>query len=341
MPALSRRVVFRLLLLLFAVAASLSATPAYSVVPADPFPPKEAPGPSSEGPKTHILHALTVLDAPRYPDNFNHFNYVNPNAPKRGTLRTAEVGTFHNLAPFIIQQTSVQVWLVYEQLFTSPRDDPLSSYPLIAESVEVAEDKSFIIFHLNPMARWQDGLLVTSEDVVFTFNTLRNHDKAIPYFRSAYQDVEAAEAIDPHQVKFRLSSNSKSNLPFLIASMHILPAHYYVKNEFGKATLEPPVGSGPYRVSQVLPGRRIVYERVPDYWARDLPARRGLFNFDHWVVDYYRDTNAKAQAFMAGLSDTVVEYNPMRWRSDRRASGEDGAPGSSSFSPGSKAHLAT
>ena len=180
MPALARRVVFRLLLLLFAVAASLSATPAYSIVPTEPFPPKETPSPSSEGAKTHILHALTVLDAPQYPDNFSHFNYANPDAPKRGTLHAAEVGTFHNLAPFIIQQTSVQIWLVYEQLFTSPRDDPLSSYPLIAESVEVAEDKSFVIFHLNPMARWQDGLLVTSEDVVFTFNTLRNHDKALP-----------------------------------------------------------------------------------------------------------------------------------------------------------------
>ena len=229
-------------------------------------------------------------------------------------LRTAEVGTFHNLAPFILQQSSVQVWLVYEQLFTSPRDDPLSSYPLIAESAEIADDKSFVIFHLNPMARWQDGLLVTSDDVVFTFNTLRNHDKAIPYFRSVYQDVKAVEAIDPHQVKFHLSPESTNNLPFLIASMHVLPAHVYAKNDFGQSSLEPPVGSGPYRVSQVLPGRRIVYQRVADYWARDLPTRRGLHNFDHWIVDYYRDANAKAQAFMAGLSDIVVEFNPMRWR---------------------------
>ena len=156
--------------------------------------------------------------------------------------------------------------------------------------------------------------LVTSEDVVFTFNTLRNHDKAIPYFRSVYRDVKAVEAIDRHQVKFHLSPDSNNNLPFLIASMHILPAHITMRRtNSDKASLELPVGSGPYRVSQVLPGRRIVYERVRDYWARDLPTRRGLYNFDHWVVDYYRDTNAKTQAFMAGLSDIVVEFNPMRW----------------------------
>jgi len=313
MPVLLCRVFFYLLLSLCTVKASLGATPAYSVDLATPPTEKEAPSPKLEGVKTRTLHALTLLDAPHYPDGFKHFNYVEANAPKRGTLRTAEVGTFHNLAPFIIQQSSIQVWLVYEQLFTSPRDDPLSSYPLIAESVEIAQDKSFVIFHLNPMARWQDGLLVTSEDVLFTFNTLRNHQKALPYFRAVYQDVKNVEAIDPHQIKFDLSPESNNNLPFLIASMHVLPAHYYAKNEFGKTTLEPPVGSGPYRVGEVLPGRRIVYERVADYWARDLPTRRGFFNFDHWIVDYYRDINAKTQAFTAGLSDIVVEFNPMRW----------------------------
>ena len=182
MPALLCRVFFYLLLSFCTAEASLGATPAYSVDLADPFAGKEAPSPRLEGVKTRTLHSLTLLDAPRYPDDFKHFNYAELNAPKRGTLRTAEVGTFHNLAPFIIQQSSVQVWLVYEQLFTSPRDDPLSSYPLIAESVEIAQDKSFIIFHLNPMARWQDGLLVTSEDVVFTFNTLRNHHKGCSLF---------------------------------------------------------------------------------------------------------------------------------------------------------------
>src|SRR4051812_35569051 len=315
MPASPYRVFLHLLLLLCAIAASLGPAPAYSIGLADPFPGKETPDPGSAGVRTQTLHALTLLDSPRYPDDFHHFNYAEPDAPKRGTLRTAEVGTFHNLTPFMIQQSSIQVWLVYEQLFTSPRDDPLSSYPLIAESVEIAQDKSFIIFHLNPMARWQDGLLVTSEDVLFTFNTLRNHQKALPFFRAAYQDVKNVEAIDPHQIRFDLSPGSNNNLPFLIASMHVLPAHYYAKRDFGKPSVEPPVGSGPYRVGEVLPGRRIVYERVADYWAQDLPSRRGLFNFDHWIVDYYRDTNAKVQAFMAGLSDIVVEFNPMRWLS--------------------------
>ena len=315
MPALLCRVFFYLLLSFCTVEASLGTTPAYSVDLVDPNTGKEAPNPSLQGVRTHTLRSLTLLDAPRYPDDFKHFNYVEESARKRGTLRTAEVGTFHNLAPFIIQQSSIQVWLVYEQLFTSPRDDPLSSYPLIAESVEIAQDRSFVIFHLNPLARWQDGLLVTSEDVAFTFNTLRSHQKAIPYFRAVYRDVKNVEVMDPHRIKFDLSPESANNLPFLIASMHVLPAHYYAKHDFGKPTLEPPVGSGPYRVGEVLPGRRIVYERVADYWARDLPTRRGLYNFDRWIVDYYRDTNAKVQAFTAGLSDIVFEFNPMRWLS--------------------------
>src|SRR5688572_669894 len=205
MPDLLCRVFLYLLLSFLTAASSLGAAPAHSVDLADPLGGKEAPSPSLEGVRTHTLRTLTLLDTPRYPDDFNHFTYAEPSAPKRGTLRTAEVGTFHNLAPFILQQSSVQVWLVYEQLFTSPRDDPLSAYPLIAQSVEIAEDNSFIIFHLNPMARWHDGILVTSEDVVFTFNTLRTHDKAVPYFRSAYRDVKNVEAIDQHQVKFHLS----------------------------------------------------------------------------------------------------------------------------------------
>jgi microcin C transport system substrate-binding protein len=299
--------------LFFAAAISFSTEPAYAISLIDPLPVKQAPSPNADSVKTHLVHTLTVLDEPKYPDHFAHFNYANPNAPKGGTIHTAEVGTFNNLAPFIIQRSSLQVWLVYEQLFSSPRDDLLSSYPLVAESAEIAEDKSFVIFHLNPMARWQDGLLVTSDDVVFTFNTLRNHEKANPYFRSVYQEVKAVEALDQHQVKFQLSPESSSNLPFLIASMHILPAHFYTKHQFGNTSLEPPVGSGPYRIGEIFPGRRIVYERVPDYWARDLPTRRGLYNFDRWIVDYYRDTNAKAQAFEAGLSDMVVEYNPARW----------------------------
>src|SRR5690348_4231634 len=178
MPDLLRRVFFYLACSLCATEVSLGATPAYSTSSVDPLAGKESTSPKTEAVETRTLRALTLLDAPKYPNNFDHFGYTDLNAQKRGTLRTAEVGTFHNLAPFIIQQSSVQVWLVYDQLFSSPRDDPLSSYPLIAESVEIAQDKSFIIFHLNPLARWQDGLLVTSEDVLFTFNTLRNHQKA-------------------------------------------------------------------------------------------------------------------------------------------------------------------
>jgi microcin C transport system substrate-binding protein len=262
---------------------------------------------------TKIYHALALANPPKYPNNFSHFDYANPYAPKGGIFHEAQVGAFDNLAPFIIQKTALQIDLVYDQLLTSPRNDPFTFYPLIAESVEIPDDNSYVIFHLNPKARWQDGIPITPEDVVFTFETLKNNFKAVPYFRMTYQNVTAAIALDSLRVKFTFHDKKERHLIYSLASMHVLPKHYYISHEFGKTSLEPPVGSGPYRVSQILPNYRIVYERVKDYWASDLPSRRGLYNFDKWIMDYYRDAHAQAEAFEAGLFDFLIEYNPSRW----------------------------
>lgn len=267
-----------------------------------------------QNPATVQVPYLTLDHAPKYPCDFSHFDYAKPDAPKGGVFHDSVIGSFHNLAPFLIYQSGTNVNFVYDQLFASPRNDPLSSYPLIAESVELAKDRTYIIFHLNHDARWHDGVPITADDVLFTFNTLRDNQKSLPLFRTWYKSVSRVEILDRLQVKFSFDQQYGRNLPFLIASMHVLPHHYYQRHEFGKASPDPPLGSGPYRIAQVIPGRRIVYERVPDYWAQNLPTRRGLFNFDRWIVDYYRDADVKAQAFEAGLIDLNVEYNPARWQ---------------------------
>jgi microcin C transport system substrate-binding protein len=283
-----------------------------SITPAIAGTSTESSQPTPPSP-TKIYHALALANSPKYLSDFTHFDYASPDAPKGGIFHGAQIGSFDNLAPFIISKAGLQIDLVYDQLLISPRDDPFTFYPSIAESVEIAEDNSYAIFHLNPKARWQDGIPITAEDVVFTFDTLKNNFKAVPYFRMAYQNVAGAMALDSLRVKFTFTHNENRVLPYILGTMHVLPKHYYQDHEFGKTFLEPPLGSGPYRVGQVIPGYRIVYERVKDYWACDLPTRRGLYNFDKWIVDYYRDAQAQAEAFKAGLFDFIFEYDPSRW----------------------------
>lgn len=264
-------------------------------------------------PELSRLVAVGGGDDGGYPAGFPHFDHVNPDAPKKGTLRLSETGAFSNLEPFSIRPCGAEADLLYDRLFVSPPDDPLTAYPLVARSVVVAEDRSSAVFNLNPQARWHDGSPITAEDVVFTFDLLTTSEKALPYFRAVFKDVTGAVADDPRSVRFTFAPGHAQSTIFLIASMHVLPKHYYADRKFGTETLEVPLGSGPYRVEQVLPGRRIVYRRVTDYWAQHLPVRRGMYNFDTWIVDYYRDANARSQAFMAGLIDMVVEFNPARW----------------------------
>ncbi|GEO40058.1 ABC transporter [Skermanella aerolata] len=272
------------------------------------------------------LYAIGHGNEGQYAESFNHFDYANPEAPKGGMIKLSEIGSFNNLEPFSLRKSGIDIDLLYDQLFVSPRDDPLTAYPLIAESAMIADDHSFVVFNLNPSAKWQDDSPITSDDVVFTFNLLTRNDQAIPFFRTAYKDVTDVGALGPYKVKFALSAKDATSLIFLIGSMHILPRHYYEARSFGTDSLEAPLGSGPYSVTQVLPGRRIQYQRVTDYWARDLPVRKGLYNFDTWVVDYYRDANVRAQAFMAGLIDVMFEFDPGRWLLYDEASGKTGVP---------------
>lgn len=258
-------------------------------------------------------HALTLYDeAPRYPADFSHFDYVNPDAPKGGTLRLSGFGGFDSLNPYISRGTSAdQLGLIYDTLTFHALDEPFTEYGLVAESMEKAEDGSWVRFKLRPEARFNDGVGITADDVVFTFNTLIEH--GAPFYRAYYGDVDRVVADDPHSVTFHFKHSGNRELPLVLGQLPVLPKHYWEGRDFSKGSLEPPLGSGPYRIGQVRPGRSISFERVEDYWAKDLPVMRGFYNFDTVVVDYYRDNNVTLEAFKAGQFDFNQEMSAKNW----------------------------
>ena len=263
------------------------------------------------------LTALAIHGTAKYasPDKpFHHFDYVNPDAPKGGDVRMAANGTYDSLNPYIARGTSATgVGLIYDTLMTQSRDEPFSLYALVAESAEPAADNSQIIFNLNPKARFHDGKAITAEDVKFTFEALTT--KGHPHYRSYYGDVERVEVLSPQRVKFVFKHNENAELPFILAELPVLPAHYWQKpeNDFETTILNAPLGSGPYRISQVDAGRSITYTRNDDYWAKDLPVNRGRYNFNSVHYDYYRDENVSLQALTAGKYDLRFEYIARNW----------------------------
>jgi microcin C transport system substrate-binding protein len=262
--------------------------------------------------QTKPVHALSLLDAPKYPAGFTQLDYVNINAPKGGELREDAVGSFDTLNPYIVKgDAAAGMGLVFQQLLNSSPDDPSSEYAAIAESVEVADDLSWVAFNLNAAAMWHDGKPVTSEDVVWTFETLK--EKGAPVYRFYYAAVQKAEAQGPRKVKFTFSGPPNRELPQIIGQLPILPKHWWATRDFEKTTLEAPLGSGPYRVAVVDAPRSITYERVKDWWAKDLPVNRGRYNFDRIRYDYYRDTSVTLEAFKAGQYDIRSENVARNW----------------------------
>ncbi len=258
-------------------------------------------------------HALTLYgEPPRYPADFSHFEYVNPDAPKGGTLRLSGFGSFDSLNGFISRGTSAdQLGLIYDTLTFHALDEPFTEYGLLAERIERAEDDTWVRFHLRPEARFHDGEPVKASDVVFTFNTLI--EKGSPFYRAYYADVQEVLAESEHSVLFRFHHGQNRELALVLGQLPVLPAHYWAERDFTRTGLEPPLGSGPYRVANVRPGRSISYERVADYWGADLPVHRGLYNFDRVVIDYYRDTGVALEAFKAGQFDFNQEVSARNW----------------------------
>ncbi len=258
-------------------------------------------------------HAIAMHGAPALPPGFTHFPYVNPDAPKGGQFRLGALGSFDSLNPFIIKGVAPNGLreYVFESLMARSADEPFTLYGLIAETIEVPADRSQITFHLRPKARFSDGRPVTSADVAFSHKMLK--EKGWPYHRSYYGKVARLETPDPLTARFVFEPGSDREMPLIIGLMPILPSHRLDAESFERTTLDPPVGSGPYIVQRVDPGRTLVYRRNPDYWGKHLATHRGRFNFDEIRYDFFRDASTLFEAFKAGEIDVRAEDDPARW----------------------------
>ena len=261
--------------------------------------------------------AIAMHGEPALPPDFDHLPYVNPKAPKGGRLNLAYLGAFDSLNPYNVKALSTAQGLignVYQSLMARSADEPFTLYGLIARSIETDAARDRVVFHLDPAARFSDGTPITSADVVFTFNLLKA--KGRPQQRAAFSLVKSIDAPDDWTVAYDLSGANDRELPLTLAIMPVLSRAHTDAEHFEDQTLQIPLGSGPYRVTEVKPGERLVLKRNPDYWAKDLPISRGLYNFDEIRIDYYRDATAMFEAFKAGLIDFRVEDDANRWRND-------------------------
>jgi microcin C transport system substrate-binding protein len=268
---------------------------------------------------TVVSHGISTFGELKYPEGFAHFDYVNPDAPQGGTMSFRGTGasqTFDSLNQFILKGEPAQgLGLLYDSLLVGSADEPDAAYGLVAESIEYPEDRSWVIFTMRPEATFSDGTPITAEDVVWSFDTLV--EKGRPVYRITYQDIELAEALDDHRVRFTFREGAATrDLPSLAGGISILPRHYYETVPFDASTLEPPVGSGQYVVDRVQPGRSIRYCRNPDYWGADINVNVGVSNFDCYVYEYFADNTAAFEAFKVGEYLLHEEFFSQIWAND-------------------------
>ncbi len=258
------------------------------------------------------VHAIAMHGEPKYGPDFKHFDYVNPDAPKGGAVKLAAAGSFDSFNGFIIKgEAAVGLGGLYDTLLTASADEAFTAYGLLAETVETPEDRSWVKFVLRTEARWHDGKPITADDVIWTFETLLK--KGEPSYRYYYADVDRVEKIDERTVRFVFKNNRNRELPLIIGQMAVLPKHYWQGKDFAKTTLEPPLGSGAYKIDGFEAGRYVRYKRVDDYWGRNLPVNVGRNNFDSIRYDYYRDTTVQVEAFKAGEFDFRNENQSKTW----------------------------
>jgi microcin C transport system substrate-binding protein len=266
-------------------------------------------------------HALSRVGEVKFPPGFQHFDWVNPEAPKGGSIRLADIGGFDNLNPFTFKGLLAPgAGLMYDSLMVPSLDEPATSYGLIAEWVSVPDDASSATFGLNPAARFQDGSPITPEDVIFSFEEQK---KADPVRAITYKDVVKVEKTGDREVTFTFARTGNGDLPLIVSQLLVIPKKYWTgrnaagePRDLSQTTLEPPLGSGPYRIKSVDPNRSVVYERVKDYWAKDLPVMRGQWNFDEVRFDSYRDDVPAFEAFKAGDVSIVQENSSKKWATE-------------------------
>jgi peptide/nickel transport system substrate-binding protein len=259
-------------------------------------------------------YVIAMHGKPALPPDFAALPYVNPDAPQGGRLVEGVLGSFDSLNPLIVLGLPVQAvrGFVVESLMARGYDEPFTLYGLLAKSVETDDARDFVTFSIDPAAHFSDGVMVTADDVVFSWKLLRDHGR--PNYRTYYAKVVRADVLDERTVRFDLSGSNDRELPLILGLMPILPKHAIDPATFEQTNLAKPIGSGPYVVANVDVGKSVTFQRDPNYWGRALPVNRGLYNFDEVRIDYYRDANAYFEAFKAGLYDWRVEDDPTRWR---------------------------
>lgn len=256
--------------------------------------------------------SLSMHGKAKYPDNFSRFDYVDPKARKGGALRMGVVGTFDSLNPFIIKgKVARGLGLVYQSLLTRSQDEPFSLYSNLARTFKMAKDRSWISFKIDPAARFSDGSAVTAEDVLFSFETLK--EKGRPNHRNYYRQVTKASLTNDQEIKFEFGAQNNWELPLIMGLMPVISKKYFTSHPFEKTSLSTPLGSGPYRLASVDPGRSLTFQRNENFWAKKQPAFQNRFNFDSVKFIYFRDETVAFEAFQAGLIDIWIEENPARW----------------------------
>ena len=258
-----------------------------------------------------VVHSMALIGTPALPDDYGHFPWVNPAAPKGGEVALTAVGTFDSFNPLILRGTPVAMDAVWETLMVANPDEASVEYGRLAASVELPDDKSWVAFDLRPEAKFWDGTPVTAADVAWTFDTLRTQGR--PNYAQYYADVDHVEADGPRRVVFRFRTSGNRELPFILGQLQVLPKHWWAGRDFTAPLVDPPLGSGPYRVGHFEFGRSLTMERVPDYWGRDMPFARGLDNFDRLRTEFYRDRSVDFEAFKSGRSDFREEHTSRIW----------------------------
>ncbi|WP_434707453.1 ABC transporter substrate-binding protein [Pseudomonas sp. R1-1] len=271
-------------------------------------------------------HGYAQFGTLKYPARFTHFDWVNPQAPKGGTLRVMAFGTFDTVNPYTFKGTSPVTTANFLQYginelneplmvgtgqYSPSGDEPASSYGLIAQSVEYSEDRSWVVFNLRPEARFHDGAPITAYDVAFSYRLLLKEGH--PLYRTALQEVLRVDILNKQRIRFVLKRSGNPLLILRLGELPVLPQHYWKDRDFKATTFEPPLGSGPYRITSVMPGRQLMFERVKDYWGKDLAVNRGKYNFDRMEVEFYRDSDVAFEAFKAGEFDIYIEHQAKNW----------------------------
>lgn len=260
------------------------------------------------------MFGIAMNGAPKYTPQDTHLDYVNPDAPKGGHIKIAAIGSFDNLNPFSIKGVPAEgLELINDRLMRRVWDEPFTMYPLIAQSIDVPEDRSSITFHLDPRARFHDGSPITADDVQFSFETLRDHGR--PNMQRIYKLAKDVKVQDKHTITFTFGEGYNRETVMIFALMPVLSKTWWKDRNFEETLTDIPLGSGPYKIKKSETGRAITYERVHDYWAKDLLANKGQYNFDEITYDYYRDDTIALEAFKKGDLSWRREYDISKWES--------------------------